>query len=216
ALLDRALPTRVRAAAAIAAGASAVAGGLDDALGSSAARGFRGHLAALRAGEVTTGAAKIAVIGAAGAVAGCLVARDGVGRRLAGGAVVALSANLANLLDLRPGRALKSALAVGLPLAASSESIAARRIAALSLGAAAGLLPVDLRERTMLGDAGANCLGAVLGVAAITDAPGRRVGLVLAGLAGLTAASEFVSFSSVIEKSAVLRAVDRFGRCERG
>jgi hypothetical protein len=133
---------------------------------------------------------------------------------LAAGAVVALSANLANLLDLRPGRALKAAMLAGLPLAASSDSIAARRIATLAIGASSGVLIPDLRERTMLGDAGANCLGALLGVAAVTDASARRIALTLGSLTALTAASEVVSFSSVIEKNAVLRAIDRAGRCD--
>ena len=39
-------------------------------------------------------------------------------------------------------------------------------------------------------------------------------GVALAGLAGLTLASEFVSFSSVIEKNSFLRAIDRAGRSE--
>jgi hypothetical protein len=212
ALLDTGLPGRVRAAAAIAAGASALAGALDDAVGSPAARGFRGHLAALRSGRVTTGAVKIGTIGAAGAAAGLLAVRGALPRRVAAGAVIALSANLANLLDLRPGRALKAAMLASVPLAASSESIAARRIATLAVGASAGVLVPDLRERTMLGDAGANCIGALLGVGAVADASSRRIALTLAALAGLTAASEVVSFSSVIETNAVLRALDRAGR----
>lgn len=214
ALLDGGLPARLRSAVAIGAGAAAVAGALDDAVGSSAARGFRGHLGALRAGKVTTGVLKIAVIGAGGAAAGSLAVRGTPARRAAAGAVVALSANLSNLLDLRPGRALKAAAIVGVPLAASSKSIAARRIAAHALGAAAGLLGPDLSERTMLGDTGANCLGALLGVSAVTDASRRRVAIALASLAALTLASEVVSFSSVIEKNKVLRAIERAGRCE--
>lgn len=208
------LPGRVRAGAAIATLAGAVAGGLDDAVGTSDARGFRGHLGALRSGEITTGVVKIGVIGAGAAAAGLLAAGGGPVRRAAAAGVVALSANLENLLDLRPGRALKAAMLVGVPLAASSESIGARQIGAVAVGAAAGLLPADLRERTMLGDAGANCLGALLGAAAIADASGRRIAIALVGLAGLTAASEFVSFSSVIEKNTVLRAIDRVGRIE--
>lgn len=216
ALTDGGLPVRLRAAAAIAAAAGASAGALDDAVGTAAARGFRGHLGALRSGELTTGAVKIAVIGAGGAVSGLLAVRGGLVRRAAAGAVVALSANLVNLLDLRPGRALKAAMLVGVPLATSSKSIAARRIGGLAVGASAGLLPVDLGERTMLGDAGANCLGALLGAAAMADASRRRIAVALAGLTALTVASEYVSFSSVIEKNSVLRAIDRVGRSEAG
>jgi hypothetical protein len=118
------------------------------------------------------------------------------------GAVVAGAANLLNLFDLRPGRALKvgllGAVAVGAPGPA---------------GAAAALLPADLRERVMLGDAGANALGALLGLAAVHRWTSRTARLgVLAGLTAVTGASEVVSFTSVIERTPPLRALDALGR----
>jgi hypothetical protein len=64
----------------------------------------------------------------------------------------------------------------------------------------------------MLGDAGANALGALLGLAlaARTGPLGRAV--LLAGVAGLTAASERVSFTRVIERTPGLRELDALGR----
>ncbi|MCQ6349962.1 hypothetical protein NPL98_28810, partial [Bacillus cereus] len=79
-------------------------------------------------------------------------------------ALAAGCANLANLLDLRPGRALKVVLPpAALLVLAAGEAERPRRggtlaLAALLPGLAA--LPADLRERGMLGDAGANVLGA--------------------------------------------------------
>jgi hypothetical protein len=64
----------------------------------------------------------------------------------------------------------------------------------------------------MLGDCGANAVGALLGLR-LAAVPGRpaRAGA-LAVVAGLTLASERVSFTRVIEATPVLRELDRLGR----
>jgi len=199
------LPARTRAAIAVAGLGAAAFGGYDDLAGSGDRRGFRGHLGALARGEVTTGAVKIGGIGATGAVAGVLAGGTPADMAVNAG-LIAGAANLLNLLDLRPGRAIKAAVAAGVPLAA-------RRPAAVAapLGAALALLPEDLGERAMLGDAGANALGAMLGVAAAGTSRGSRAAM-LAGIAALTAASEVVSFTRVIERTPPLRWLDMLGR----
>jgi UDP-GlcNAc:undecaprenyl-phosphate/decaprenyl-phosphate GlcNAc-1-phosphate transferase len=207
---DRALDRRVRGGALLAGGVAAVAGAIDDRWGTTHARGLHGHLGALRRGQLTTGMMKMGSIGVAGLAAGWRVAEGSAWCRLAAGGVVASSANLVNLLDLRPGRALKAALVMAAPVAA--RDVPGRRVAAAAGGAAAGLLPVDLGERAMLGDTGANCLGALLGVALIAGGSKRRIVTSLAVLAALTAASEAVSFSAVIDKTPPLRWFDRLGR----
>jgi UDP-N-acetylmuramyl pentapeptide phosphotransferase/UDP-N-acetylglucosamine-1-phosphate transferase len=208
------------AAAALAAGLSGGAVGLyDDVVGArpdqKADKGFRGHLRALREGRVTSGLVKIAGVGAGALVAAALLPdRRGRGRlgRAAevalGAGVIAGSANLMNLLDLRPGRALKAGLLVGAPLTATR----AGGLVAGPVGASASLLPADLGEEIMLGDSGANALGALLGVSATarTGLFGRAA--MLAGIAALTAASEKVSFTKVIERTPVLREIDAWGR----
>ncbi|MEU5554410.1 MULTISPECIES: hypothetical protein [unclassified Micromonospora] len=216
-------------AAVLVAGLGAGAVGLyDDVVGArpeqKADKGFAGHLAALRQGRVSTGLVKIVGVGAAGLGAAALLAADprvaghrgrrrqgGLGRTvdvLLGAGVVAGTANLLNLLDLRPGRALKSGLLLGAPLLGGATG----GIAAGAVGAAAGLLPADLDEDVMLGDSGANALGAVLGVAlAARTGPIGRAGI-LAVLAGLTAASEKVSFTAVIARTPGLRELDALGR----
>ncbi|GAA3517482.1 hypothetical protein [Actinocatenispora rupis] len=201
-------------AAALTVGLSAGAVGLyDDIAGQRpdqrSTKGFRGHLGALREGRVTSGLVKIAGIGVAGLAAAALAEkRPSVVDTLLSAGVIAGAANLANLFDLRPGRALKVGLATGAPLLLGP----AGAVAAGTLGASAALLPDDLGERVMLGDGGANAMGALLGLAA-TRATGRagRIAL-LAGIAGLTLASEKVSFTRVIEATPALRAVDEWGR----
>lgn len=182
-------------------GAGAV-GAYDDASGARhpQAKGFRGHAAALRSGRITGGAVKVAGIGASSLLATRLLGRRTTSDLLVGSAVVATAANLLNLLDLRPGRALKAGALAGAALREPGV-----------VGAAAALLPDDLHERTMLGDAGANALGAVLGLAYVQRHPGR-VRPALAALVALTAASEVVSYSRVIDGVPPLRWVDRLGR----
>ncbi|MGC5284638.1 hypothetical protein [Micromonospora sp. DT231] len=216
-------------AAALVAGLGAGGVGLyDDVVGArpeqKAAKGFTGHLAALRAGRITAGLVKVVGVGAAGLGAAALLAADprvaahprrlrhgAFGRGvdvLLGAGVIAGTANLLNLLDLRPGRALKSGLLLAAPLTGGPHG----GIAAGAAGAAAGLLRDDLAEDVMLGDSGANALGALLGVAlAARSGPLGRAGL-LALLAGLTATSEKVSFTAVIQRTPVLRELDALGR----
>ena len=200
------VPARARAAAALAGAGAAGFGGYDDLAGSGDRRGFRGHLSALREGQLTTGAVKIGGIGATGVAAAAMLGGSPVDVAINAG-LVAGSANLLNLFDLRPGRAIKVALAA----AAGLRAPVAPGAAAVA-GSAAALLGEDLGERAMLGDAGANALGAVLGTAAAASLP-RGVRLAaLAGITGLTAASEVVSFTKVIERTAPLRRLDMLGR----
>ena len=84
------------------------------------------------------------------------------------------------------------------------------------MGAALALLPEDLGERAMLGDAGANALGALLGAGAAAALPRPARIAVLAAVAGLTAASEVVSFTKVIERTPPLRWLDMLGRRPTG
>jgi UDP-GlcNAc:undecaprenyl-phosphate/decaprenyl-phosphate GlcNAc-1-phosphate transferase len=209
------MPARARAAVAAAGAGAALFGGYDDLRGSGARRGFRGHLAALAGGEVTTGAVKLAGIGGTGLAAAALLggARDGARSAtdlVVNAGLVAGGANLVNLFDLRPGRAIKVALAAGTVLGAASP--AGRLAAAPPVGAALAVLPEDLGERAMLGDAGANALGAMLGAAAAAALPRPARATVLALIVGLTAASEVVSFTRVIEHTPALRWLDMLGR----
>ena len=206
-----------RLALAVAGAGGGAFGCYDDLAGGRDKRGFRGHLGALARGEVTTGAVKIVGIGAAGLAAGLLLGRRSGAAR---GAVlladvvintglVAGSANLVNLFDLRPGRAIKVSMVAGAALAAAGEGAA---MAAAPVGAAAALLPEDLGERAMLGDAGANALGAMLGTAAAASLPRPARIAALAVIAGLTAVSEKVSFTKVIERTPPLHWLDMLGR----
>ena len=208
-LLAPGVAPAVRRAGLVAVVGAGALGAYDDLAGSGDARGLRGHLGALRRGEVTTGAVKVLGLVATGLLAGALVRSGPVDAVLAGG-VIAAGANVANLLDLRPGRALKAAVAAGIPTVVAGND--GGLLAAGALGAAVAVLPDDLGARTMLGDAGANALGALLGVGAVVDASRAGLALRLAVLSGLTLASERVSFTRVIDATPGLRELDRLGR----
>lgn len=210
-----------------------VLGFLDDRYGDGTARGFLGHVGALARGRVTTGLLKMAGVGALALWS----AAEVVGWPLGGGraavawvstaAGIALSANLLNLLDVRPGRALKGyvgLLVVAAPIAAAGAPLTAAGGAGPLYVAAAGplrsLLPAlavwraDLRERAMLGDSGANAMGALAGWALMSGLSRWAWASALAALAllALNLASERVSFSSVIARSGLLSGLDRLGR----
>lgn len=175
-------------------------------------RGFRGHLGALAQGRVTTGALKLF----GGGVLALLVVAPFVGesplRLLADAALVALCANLGNLLDRAPGRTIKASVGAFLVLLVAAGRTGDLAATAVVVGAALGLFLDDLHERLMLGDAGANVLGAVLGLGVVAACgPGAR-DVALVAVAALNVAGELVSFSRVIEAFPPLRALDRAGR----
>ena len=193
-------------------------GVLDDLLATADDRGFAGHLRALCRGRLSTGALKL--------IGGAAVALT-LGSELDGGrvhqrllvvvldaAVIALSANTANLFDRAPGRTLKvTGLAYGVLAVVAIKGGSSGDLGAVGfvVGAGAALLRADLDERIMLGDAGANPLGAVLGVGAcLTVGVSARIA-VLAVLVALNAVSEVLSFSRIIDRVAVLRWADRLG-----
>lgn len=225
--------TAARTAALTAVGTAGLLGAVDDFAESGTSKGLRGHLSALVRGQVTTGAVKVIGIPIAAVVAGRLVRTDARTCRFAdavlAGGVVAGTANLLNLLDLRPGRALKAGLVMlagqtaleTLPGARDALTAAgpqARHVTDSGvlrgglLGTSAVLLRDDLAGATMLGDAGANALGAAIGMRSALTASRPRLVAELAVLAALTLASERVSFTRVIESTPGLRRLDALGR----
>ena len=185
---------------------------LDDLLATGDDRGFGGHLRALARGRVTTGLIKLVGGGALALVVAAALGVEGRAQLFADAAVIALAANLGNLLDRRPGRALKVGVVAWIPLAIIAGSDALGVAMAPVIGAFLATFPDDLGERLMLGDAGANVLGAVLGLGVVLETAASTRVVVLCVLVALNAASEWVSFSRVIHRVGVLRRIDELGR----
>ncbi len=174
-------------------------------------RGWRGHGGAMLRGELSTGTLK-----AVGTLGLALFALSGTGlsdgRFLLAVAVLALATNLFNLLDLRPGRATKAFVLLGAGLTLGAADV--RPLWSLGLFAGPALVAgvYDLRERAMLGDTGANLLGALAGwwLVLTLDGTGQEIALVLLVL--ITVYGEFRSISALVEKTPGLRQLDSLGR----
>jgi UDP-N-acetylmuramyl pentapeptide phosphotransferase/UDP-N-acetylglucosamine-1-phosphate transferase len=186
--------------------------GLVDDLAGGADHGFRGHLGALAGGRLTTGALKLVGGGILGLVVVAPAAGTSPVRLVADACLVALSANLANLLDRAPGRTVKGSVAAFVLLALAASRTAALSATAVVIGAGLGLFLDDLHERLMLGDAGSNVLGAVLGLGVVAACGPAARDVVLVAVAALNVAGELISFTRVIDAVPPLRALDRAGR----
>ena len=195
---------------------------VDDLLGDASSRGFRGHLQAMARGRLTTGGLKL-VGGGVVALLAVLQMRpyhDIPGWLAVDVFLVALAANLANLFDRAPGRVTKVAVLVAVPLVvvAPTSWVALASVpippvaASFVVGAALGVLLPELRERMMLGDTGANVIGAALGLGAVGGLGQMARLVVLVALLVLNLASERVSFSRLITSTPGVRQFDQWGR----
>jgi hypothetical protein len=184
----------------------------DDLLGDANDRGLRGHVSAALRGRVTTGFVKLGGGAAVALVLAGAMDGDRPGRVLVDGALIALAANMGNLLDRAPGRTIKWSLLCYVPIALVAGTAAPGVALAVVAGAAVGLLAGDLRERYMLGDTGANALGAALGCATVLVVGDGVRDLVAIVLLALTLLSEVASFSRIIAAVAPLRIFDDLGR----
>ena len=88
--------------------------------------------------------------------------------------LIALAANLGNLLDRAPGARSSSGLIAYVPIAIAIGTAPIGIALAPVMGATFGLLGDDLHERLMLGDTGANVIGAVLGLAVVLGSQGEH------------------------------------------
>ena len=196
----------------------AMLGLVDDVAGKGEHGGFTSHLRALRRGTLTTGSVKALFGGGVALYAGWMLHGSALPAALAGG-VIALSTNAVNLLDLRPGRAIKGAMLlsvaglIALTFAGSpvAEAWQSALLAAAPLGAGVALLWGDLRARFMIGDTGANTLGISAGMI-LALLPYFLQGVALLVLVLIHAISERRSLSSLIETTPILKWLDDLGR----
>jgi UDP-GlcNAc:undecaprenyl-phosphate/decaprenyl-phosphate GlcNAc-1-phosphate transferase len=195
----------------------ALLGLMDDALGRGeqtvAPRGWRAHARALATGRFSTGAIK-----AVGALALAAYATSGLGRHglayVADLALLLLTTNLFNLLDLRPGRVEKVFAALVAALCVGAWTVGPLDLLGIFIGPVLVGAAFTLRERAMLGDSGSNLVGALAGVSLLVTLgdPGRLGALAI--VAALNLYGEFRSISRTVEGIPLLRALDSVGRVD--
>jgi UDP-GlcNAc:undecaprenyl-phosphate GlcNAc-1-phosphate transferase len=181
----------------------------DDTLGGEP-RGWRGHALALKQGRLSTG-----VLKAAGSLGLALYVTFhpslSTGRWLLQTAVLVLATNAFNLLDLRPGRAIKVFVLLGAGLTVGVASFSALWTLGLFVGPALVAGIYDLRERAMLGDTGANLLGALAGLWIVLTLSDLGQGIALVLLVAITVYGELRSISTLVQKVPLLRRLDSWG-----
>ena len=185
--------------------------GLMDDLLAGEARGLRGHARALLRGEFSTGMLK--AIGTLSLAVAFLSERyvSSEWRNWLAVLVLMLATNMGNLLDLRPGRATKGFVLFLAGMFAFSR-FRGLEIVAPFAGPLLLFGLLDLRERCMLGDTGANLLGACAGIYLVIEFETTGLAVSAAVLLALTIIGEFGSFSRIIERFPPLRALDSLGR----
>jgi hypothetical protein len=190
---------------------------IDDALGRGAdaatPRGWRGHARAIASGRFSTGAIK-----AVGALALAAYATSGLGHRdfayVADLALLLLTTNLFNLLDLRPGRVEKVFVVILAALCIGAWTAVPLELLGVFIGPVLVVAAFTLRERAMLGDTGANLVGALAGVALLVTLGDTGRLIALAVVVALNIYGEFRSISRTIEGVPLLRSLDSLGRVD--
>lgn len=186
------------------------AGALDDLIGNRNVSGLKGHFKSLFKGELTTGGFKALFGGFVGLVVSVCISSSIVDI-IVNTLIIALSTNLMNLFDLRPGRAIKVYLVIIIPIYITLTGYT-KVFPLLILPNVLAYFNTDLKARGMMGDTGSNVLGISIGV---LMALGYGIKVRLAWLVFLILMhliTEKFSLTKIIEKNRVLKFIDNLGR----
>lgn len=191
---------------------AAFLGLMDDFWGSREASGLMGHFKALARGRLTTGAVKALGGGMLALILAARLYPNDIWKVMDSALIIALSVNLLNLFDLRPGRAGKVFILLYIILLPAALGSPEAVMATMTLGALLAFLPVDLKARAMMGDAGSNTLGMVIGLTAAASLEGYYRTGYLAALVIIHIITEKYSLTRIISGNYVLNYLDMLGR----
>lgn len=186
------------------------AGALDDLIGNRNVSGLKGHFKSLFKGELTTGGFKALFGGFVGLVVSVSLSNNII-EIIINTLVIALSTNLMNLFDLRPGRAIKAYLVIIIPIFFTLTGYI-QILPLLIVPNVLAYFNTDLKARAMMGDTGSNVLGMSIGV---LMAFGYELEIRIAWLVFLILIhllTEKFSLTKIIEKNRVLKFIDNLGR----
>jgi hypothetical protein len=187
------------------------AGIIDDTVGNRNVSGLKGHFKSLFKGELTTGGFKALFGGFVGILVSVMISKN-IFDIIINTLVIALSTNLMNLLDLRPGRAIKGYLAIMIGIFVTSFASINTFLQFLIVPNVIAYFNSDLKAKSMMGDAGSNVLGISIGVLFVVGYSFNvRVGWLLF-LVLIHLITEKYSLTKIIEKVKILNFIDKLGR----
>ncbi|MDI9475874.1 MAG: glycosyltransferase [Natronincolaceae bacterium] len=189
----------------------ATAGLIDDLAGSRETLGFKGHIRSLLKGKLTTGGLKAVVGGFISLLVGSFFSYNII-EILVNALIIALFTNLINLLDLRPGRAIKGFLLVSVLFIFTGLSGEVKTMLISFIAYAIAYLPQDIKAKSMMGDVGSNALGIILGIVTVVSYAIVIKYIILGLLILIHIITEKYSLTKIIEKNPVLDYFDKLGR----
>ena len=186
------------------------AGILDDIIGNRDVSGLKGHFKSLLNGKLTTGGFKALFGGFIGLVISIAISKN-IYDIVINTLIIALSTNLMNLLDLRPGRAIKGYLVISIVLLFTLGEYT-RNLLLLIFPNVIAYFNQDLKAKAMMGDTGSNVLGISIGILFVMGYPLKVRLIWLAFLIFIHILTEKYSLTKIIENNKFLNFIDKLGR----
>lgn len=186
------------------------AGILDDIIGNRDVSGLKGHFKSLLNGKLTTGGFKALFGGFIGIVISISISKN-IYDIVINTLIIALSTNLMNLLDLRPGRAIKGYLVISTVLLFTLGGYT-RNLLLLILPNVVAYFNQDLKAKAMMGDTGSNVLGISIGILFVMGYSLNVRLIWLAFLIFIHILTEKYSLTKIIENNKFLNFIDKLGR----
>ena len=186
------------------------AGILDDIIGNRDVSGLKGHFKSLLNGKLTTGGFKALFGGFIGLVISIAISKN-IYDIVINTLIIALSTNLMNLLDLRPGRAIKGYLVISIVLLFTLGEYT-RNLLLLIFPNVIAYFNQDLKAKAMMGDTGSNVLGISIGILFVMGYSLNVRLIWLAFLIFIHILTEKYSLTKIIESNKFLNFIDKLGR----